>query len=439
VGRKFGVPAVRPHFLVQMKRDVPVDPVPHWTEILSDKTHASETLQPAIDALLSRYDLPVWVTHEYQPRSGAWSKDEIQTGLDRTYRFILQKGSDIPPRLLEDISFLPVVEKVRPGEIVAAELPQPRAEALSSQTDQRSRDAIYLDEAHRYSQGDKEIVVAVLDTGVWLTHPELANSLTNGFDFVDIIDGHDDFIGDYLGLDASPDDSAGHGTHVAGIICGTGIAMPMGVVPKCRLMPVRVLGTMKRGERLVGAGLVDNINAGVKWAVDNGAHVINMSLGVQHTGGGLPHQEVVEYAALKGVTIVAASGNDGQEGVYYPGGFPSVITVGAEDFDGKVAAFSTYGTQVSLVAPGTDIYSSYLNSDYAFSSGTSHATPFVTGGVALMKSFARSRHRQLTDGQAKYILKHTADKVGSGFKDRKAGYGRLNLSDAMRLLDHSLN
>jgi subtilisin family serine protease len=72
----------------------------------------------------------------------------------------------------------------------------------------------------------------------------------------------------------------------------------------------------------VGAGLIDNINAGVKWAIDQGADVINMSLGVQYTGGGLPHEEVVEYARRKGVTIVAASGNDEQEALYYPGAFP---------------------------------------------------------------------------------------------------------------------
>jgi subtilisin family serine protease len=167
--------------------------------------------------------------------------------------------------------------------------------------------------------------------------------------------------------------------------------------------------------------------------------VINMSLGVQHVDGGLPHQEVVEYARLKGVTIVAASGNDGTEGIYYPGGFPSVITVGAADTSGNVAAFSTYGRQVSLIAPGTDVYSTYLENDYAFSSGTSHAAPFVSGAVALLKSYARSRGRRLTDGQVKSVLKHTADKAGRSFKDRKAGYGRLNLSDAMRLLEHSLN
>jgi subtilisin family serine protease len=85
------------------------------------------------------------------------------------------------------------------------------------------------------------------------------------------------------------------------------------------------------------------------------------------------------------------------------------------------------------------VYSSYLDNDYAFSSGTSHAAPFVSGAIALMKSYARSHGRRLTDGQAKSVLKHTADKAGRGFKDRRAGFGRLNLADAMRLLAHRLN
>jgi subtilisin family serine protease len=406
---------------------------------LRSKGAAVETLHPAVDAVLAKYRVPVWATTEYAPAGAAWSDEETRAGLNRMYRLILQEGTSIPDGLIQDISLVPIVERVRPGTIASADLPPSRPEAMGARTDHRSREAIYLEEAHRYSRGEPAIRVAVLDTGVCLTHPELRGKLEEGRDFVDIIDGHSDFVGDFLDLDGAPEDEVGHGTHVAGIIAGVGVSMPEGIVPRCRILPVRVLGAMKRGERRVGAGLVDNINAGVKWAIDQGADVINMSLGVEHTGGGLPHEEVVNYAKLKGVTIVAASGNDGQEGLYYPGAFPSVIAVGAADSEGNVAAFSTYGRQVSFVAPGTDVYSSYLEDDYAFSSGTSHAAPFVTGAIALMKSYARSRGRRLTDGQAKSVLKHTADKVGRGFKDRRAGFGRLNLADGMRLLEHRLN
>ena len=215
--------------------------------------------------------------------------------------------------------------------------------------------------------------------------------------------------------------------------------MPRGVAPRCRVLPVRVLAAMNKNGRKVGAGSVENINNGVKWAIDNGAHVINMSLGVRHTGGGLPHQEVIEYAQRKGVTVVAASGNDGRQELYYPGAFPSVIAVGAADDAGNVAEFSTFGDQVSFIAPGVDVYSTSIEDGYAFSTGTSHAAPFVTGAVALMKSFARSQGHELKDSQVKHVLKHTADKVDRNFKDRKAGYGRLNVADGLRYLDYKLN
>ena len=166
--------------------------------------------------------------------------------------------------------------------------------------------------------------------------------------------------------------------------------------------------------------------------------MISMSLGVRHTQGGLPHEEVVDYARQKGVTIVAAAGNDGSAQLYYPGALPHVIAVGAVDDDGAVAPYSTWGA-VTFVAPGTNVYSTFVGHEYAFSTGTSHATPFVSGGVAMLKSYARQKRGvRLGDGQVKHVLKHTADKLGRGFRSKKAGYGRLNLIDALRLLDDKL-
>jgi len=211
-------------------------------------------------------------------------------------------------------------------------------------------------------------------------------------------------------------------------------------VPKCRILPVRVLGALRQGDRSVGAGLVDNINVAIKWAIDRGAAIINMSLGVRHTGGGLPHQDVIDYARRKGVTVVAAAGNDGQEALYYPGALPHVIAVGAVDDQDAVAPFSTFGRQVSFVAPGTNIYSTFLRNEYAHSTGTSHATPFVTGAAALLASYARTRFgAQLRDAQIKHVLKHTADRVDSQFKHPKAGFGRINLLDALKLLEYKLS
>jgi subtilisin family serine protease len=149
---------------------------------------------------------------------------------------------------------------------------------------------------------------------------------------------------------------------------------------------------------------------------------------------------VIDYAKRKGVTVIAAAGNDGQEALYYPGALPHVIAVGAVDERDDVAPFSTYGRQVSFVAPGTNIYSTFLGNEYAHSSGTSHATPFVTGGVALLKSFAKTKHGvNLSDSQIKHVLKHSADRVDAAFKHPKAGFGRINLLDAVKLLESKLS
>jgi subtilisin family serine protease len=414
--------------------------LPHWQYFIAQKKGGKTDIFPEIDALLSKYKTTVWVTQEYMPVGTDWNKAELASGFERIYRLILQRDGSISPKLIEEISLLPIVESTRIGEIGQVELPVMLSEQMSATTDLRSRRAIHLDEAHQlFSQGVPEITVAILDTGVNLNHPEFQGRLLPGYDFVNIIDGAGRFVGDYLGYDEDPEDQVGHGSHVAGIIAAKGEGAPVGVVPKCRILPVRVLGAMKRGSKRVGAGLVDNINSGIKWAIDQGADVINMSLGIQHTGGGLPHQEVVEYAKRKGVTIVAASGNDGKEQLYYPGALPYVIAVGAVDEFGEMANFSTYGKQVDLVAPGTNIYSTYLNNDYAFSTGTSHASPFVAGAVAMLKSYAlQKRGERLSDSHVKYLLKHTADRIDNRFKHRKAGFGRLNLIDALRLLEYKL-
>ena len=429
---------MKPHIEHKLQPGVAAPRAPYWETIIRDKQGADAPTHPDVARVLARHALPVWVTQAYAPAGPGWSPAEIASGLNRIYRLVLREDRDIPPDLVRDIALLPVVEYARAGRIGVAELPEPRAAALGAVTDQKSRLAIHLDEASQRTRGDRSVIVAILDTGVDLSHPELRGALLPGRDFVDILDGASDFLGDYLGADDDPDDEVGHGTHVAGIVAGQGIAMPAGVVPRCRLLPVRVLGAMRQGQRRVGAGLIDNINAGIKWAVDQGAEVISMSLGVRHTQGGLPHREVVDYARHRGVTMVAAAGNDGTDQLYYPGALPYVIAVGSVEDDGQVAPYSTFGA-VTLVAPGTNIYSSYVGRDYAFSTGTSHATPFVSGAVAMLKSYARQKTgARLSDGQVKHVLKHTADKVDRSFRSKKAGFGRLNLIDALRLLDYRL-
>jgi len=433
---------VKPHLIIKTHQPLARRvPIPFWGRFIADKSHTLESFTPAVDRALARAGVRIWVTLEHHPaQSGGWSPLEISTGLNRIYRLILQREVALPPPLIEAIQQLPEVEYVRAIGLAQSPLPElPEAQAVQLSSD-RSRELIGLRQARRlFGGGDPRIKVAVLDTGVDLDHPEVAARITHRADFVQLgaLDSAQ-FIGDKEGYDEVPEDEVGHGTHVSGIIAAAGRQMPEGVVPECSLMAVRVLATMRSGDRVVGAGLVDNINVGIKWAVDQGADVINMSLGVRHTAGGLPHQEVIAYALARGVTVVAASGNDGSGEKYYPGALPGVIAVGAANAQGEVADFSSYGAPVWLVAPGTDIFSAYAHGGYAMASGTSQASPFVTGAVALLKSQALARGARLSDAQIKTILLHTSDKLDQRLRTARGGYGQLNLLDASRMLDYLL-
>jgi subtilisin family serine protease len=425
--------------MVKIIPGVPLPNIPHWQEIIADKSSAQETLIPAVDHLLQQRKIPVWVTHEYYPAGAQWTPEEYAQGLQCIFRLILQQDKRLPDDLVDAITLLPEVEYARAGTVAVTLLPTPSVQSMSVSTDHESREAIFLPEAHRWSRGDERVTIAVLDSGVCLTHPEFSGMLLPGYDFVDILNGADEFLGDAVEADPDPTDEVGHGTHVAGIVAAQGKNMPEGVAPLCHVLPVRVLGALRQGERRVGAGLIDNINVALKWAVDNGADIINMSFGIKHEGGGLPHREVVEYALSQGVTLVAATGNDGQDALYYPGALPGVIAVGAVESDGEKASFSTYGPQVTLVAPGTEVFSAYREDGYAYASGTSQAAPFVSGAAALLKSYALERRgRRLSDQQIKHLLKHTADRPGSRFRTRQTGYGQINVADALRLLDYHL-
>lgn len=429
---------MRQHVILKLHQPLAYKYIPYWVDFINDKSVVINRFNNEIDVIFRKYNIDFWITKEFKPKQGnQFSEHEIGTGLNRIYRIILQENIDLPTNIINDLNHNQIVEEARPIIIGQSEIP---VHAIAQSMDDfldKSRKVIYLPEAHIFTKGSPDIRVAILDTGVDLNHPELKDVIEKRADFVNL-EGLDtsSFVGDFLGYDDSPDDEIGHGTHVAGIIAGKGIKMPMGVAPRIKLIVVRVLATLKQGDKKFGAGLIDNINTGIKWAVDNGADVINMSLGVKHEYGGLPHQEVVRYALGKGVTIVAASGNDGKPDKYYPGALPGVIAVGAVDENDNIAPFSNYYEEVSLVAPGTNVFSSFLNRGYAICSGTSQASPFVSGAIALIKSYGLENGIRLTDHQIKYILKNTSDKADNHFKTDKGGYGRINLIDSLKLLQY---
>jgi subtilisin family serine protease len=204
--------------------------------------------------------------------------------------------------------------------------------------------------------------VAVIDTGIDATHPDLSGQVLGGVNIVN---------------PKTPDawaDDEGHGTHVAGTVAGSGqnggIA---GVAPRAKLWAVKVLDKD-------GNGNYSDVIAGIEWAMNHGIKIANMSLGADE--GSEPLHRAVQEALAKGLTIIAAAGNSGGA-VGYPGAYPETIAVGASDASDKVAGFSAQGPEVSFIAPGVDIVSTKMGGGYVALSGTSMASPHVSGLAAL--------------------------------------------------------
>ncbi|MBS3913265.1 MAG: S8 family serine peptidase [Bacteroidetes bacterium] len=432
------------HYIIKLRteanRRVPEN-VPNWRHFINDKSVTLTNFIPVIDGIFNQNHIAFWLTAEYTKSGPNWSEAEIDNGLNRTYRLILQGENKLPESGLLQIQHLPEVEQARELQVVETEIPQYQVplSVSASEPTKTIAETIRLAYAHQHTKGIPDIKIAVLDTGASLAHPEIKDKIKHRADWVDL-NGLDtgSFIGDVTEYDEIPEDEVGHGSHVSGIIGAKGIQMEGGIAPNCSLMIVRVLATMKDGGRNVGAGIVDNINNGIKWAVDHGADVINMSLGIKHTGGGLPHEDVIKYAIQKNVAIVAASGNDGTNEKYYPGALKHVIAVGATDFAGEVTPFTSFGAPITVVAPGLRLYSSYVNQTYAYASGTSQASPIVAGSVALMKSYARENGKSINTEFIHQCLAFTSDKPDTKFRTTRAGFGLLNLTDAFKFLKNHI-
>ena len=257
--------------------------------------------------------------------------------------------------------------------------------------------------------------VAVLDSGVANDNPDINSKVVARANFTNGETG---------------DDNYGHGTHVAGIVAATentqGVA---GVCPECTILDGKVLNDSGVGS---SSGLADGIN----WAVSNGAKVINMSLGVRASR---TLETAVNNAWNKGVVLVAAAGNGGNQTKIYPGAYPNVIAVGATDNKDAKASFSTYGASwVDIAAPGVNVYSTFPNHTfvlgtqnkrsfgYDVGNGTSMSSPIVAATVALAWS--------VQPGAANWTIR---DKVQLT-AEKKTGqatyweHGRVNANNAVR-------
>jgi len=246
-----------------------------------------------------------------------------------------------------------------------------------------------------------EVVVAVIDTGVWKDHPLLKDRTVQGYDF--------------FSNDAAPDDTDGHGTHVAGII-----AQSCGELP-VKIMPIRVMDSNGGYDSVIGQG--------IRYAADNGASVINLSLG--GVGRSYYLEESVKYARQKGAVVVVSAGNDSADAsYYYPAGINECITVSASDRNDSLAVFSNYGSCVDVAAPGVNIKSSipYFADDdglvdgFSYYSGTSMAAPFVSAEAAMLKLENSLRNI----GEIEYLLQKRIRDVGQPGRDMLFGEGIID-------------
>jgi thermitase len=372
----------------------------------------------ALEQLLSRSEIasarPVF--------TGPFSDPDLagELGLERVYLLDLHEGLDLFS-VIDALAGDPLVEYAEPDYILKTAI-QPNdlnfplqwglhntGQAILGSAGRIDAD-IDLPEAWDISKGSQDIIIAIVDTGVGLTHPDLISKLVLGYNFADVND--------------NPQDLNGHGTHVAGIAAAatnntTGVA---GVCWNCKIMPLKALGT--------NSGSVVKVADAIRYAADNGAHVINLSLGGSEPSDTL--LSAIRYAYLKNIPVVAAMMNEAEtypNRIYYPAAYPETIAVGATDKFDLRAFYSSYGDHIDLVAPGSDILSTYILSPYYYyMSGTSMATPHVAGVLGLMRSMAPSK----TIEDLRNILRASADDLGATGWDIYYGAGRLNAYKALQ-------
>ncbi|MFB7286086.1 type VII secretion-associated serine protease mycosin [Actinacidiphila glaucinigra] len=286
-------------------------------------------------------------------------------------------------------------------------------------------DALHAQDAWQRTKG-KGVTVAVLDTGVDGTHPDLSGQVLEGKDMV--------------GFGARRGDAAWarHGTGMAGIIAGHGHGPGgsdgvLGIAPQARILPVRVIledkdPQRKKARTTRGSALAD----GIRWAADHGADVINLSLGDDSRTAHPEAQEddAIQYALRKGVVVVASAGNGGEQGnrASYPAAYPGVIAVAAVDRYGSRAAFSTRRWYATVAAPGVDVVIADPNRRYYEGWGTSTASAYVSGTAALV----RSAYPRLSPAQVKRLLEDTARSSPAGGRDDAVGHGLVDPAAALK-------
>jgi thermitase len=259
-------------------------------------------------------------------------------------------------------------------------------------------------QAWEIADGNSGIVIAILDSGIDLDHPDLKDKIIASANFTS---------------SDNPDDHLGHGSHVAGIAAASsnndyGVA---GLGYNCSLMSVKVLDDN-------GKGYASWVADGIRWAVDNGANVINMSVVMDSPSRSL--EKAVNYAWEHGAVVIAAAGNDGDSESAYPAYYSDCIAVGATNSNDNLARFSNRGDWVDVAAPGVRIYSTLDDGEYGYKSGTSAAAPHVAGLSALLFEVVEDENGNgRVNDEIRSIIESTCDRLDG------VVYGRVNALKAL--------
>jgi len=388
-----------------------------------------ETGNPKIDSLHQKYNV--------KSQTPLFNKKDGLKELSNIYKIKLNEEEDIHT-VIDEYKQASNVEYVEPNyQYSTSVIPNDPFFNLEWGLNQENDHDIDAIEAWDIETGSPDITIAVIDTGVDYTHPDLVDNIWINEDEIPdngIDDDNNGFIDDYYGWnfcndDNDPIDDFGHGTHCAGTIAavannGIGIA---GVCWNSKIMCLKGLDA-------TGSGYSDDLANCIIYAADNGADILSNSWGGYYVSQIII--DAINYAESKGVVIIAAAGNSNVDYKHYPAGYDNVISVSATDNNDEKASFSNYGSWIDIAAPGVDIFSTMptysvtMNDLWGYSqnydemSGTSMACPHVSGLAGLILS----KNPDLTNDEVLSILRSNTDPVNS---NKYIGIGRINAYTAI--------
>jgi hypothetical protein len=375
---------------------------------------------------------------------------------DAEYLYSVQVDEDVVDPFISDVKLLPSFIHIQPNYVYRLHSESTVNDPYYLDHSKVEFDAMNFPQVWHVATGSGSIV-AVIDTGVQIDHQEFCDGAITCPDKIvfprDVVDipimaGYARIDGiDYDDYDDEPEDDDGHGTHVAGIVGARfnnkGV---VGAAYGVKIMPIRALAKFKDNQtgESVMTGTTLTIKLGVDWAVENGADVINLSLGASFVGTSSDFlmEQSINNAVAQGVLVVVAVGNKSmnfEESQIIPAIFPSVVRVSAVKSDGSRANFSNYGKTLDVAAVGHGVYSSYAskltNKNYKSEDGTSMAAPFVSALGAIIQSYYRSNNNgeRLAPDEIRRLM-HVSASKGPWFSEITHGHGVIDAKKSLLLM-----